>query len=136
MLLGLLRPDAGEARLLCDRVNIIRAGRAVESGTPAELRHLTRTSIGVQTARPVTGLGALLGVHDLRADGDRARSDVDTDHLDEAVRHLTGFGLRTLTSRPPTLEELFLRHYGDELAEERKLSEGRLNGAGPGGGRS
>ncbi|MFF4507357.1 ATP-binding cassette domain-containing protein [Streptomyces sp. NPDC001401] len=125
-----------EVEALCDRVNIIRSGQTVESGTLAELRHLTRTSIDVHTGRPVTGLDALPGVHDLRADGDRARFDVDTDHLDEAVRHLTGFGIRTLTSQPPTLEELFLRHYGDELAEERKLSEGHLNGAGQRGGRS
>ena len=41
---------------------------------------------------------------------------MDTDRLDDAVRHLTDFGIRTLTSQPPTLEELFLRHYGDESA--------------------
>jgi ABC-2 type transport system ATP-binding protein len=124
-----------EVETLCDRVNIIRAGRTVESGTLAELRHLTRTSIDVHTARPANGLDALPGVHDLRADGDRARFDVDTDRLDEAVRHLTAFGIRTLTSQPPTLEELFLRHYGDELAEERRLSDGHLNGSGPSGDR-
>jgi ABC-2 type transport system ATP-binding protein len=44
--------------------------------------------------------------------------DVDTDHLDELVRHLAQFGIRSLTSHPPTLEELFLRHYGDELAAD------------------
>ncbi|MFR0354579.1 ABC transporter ATP-binding protein [Streptomyces sediminimaris] len=124
-----------EVEALCDRVDIIRAGRTVESGTLAELRHLTRTSVDVHTARPATGLGALPGVHGLRTEGDRARFDVDTDHLDEAVRHLTGFGIRTLTSRPPTLEELFLRHYGDELAGERRMSDGHLGAAGHHGGR-
>ncbi|MFI8536537.1 ATP-binding cassette domain-containing protein [Streptomyces aquilus] len=119
-----------EVETLCDRVDIIRSGRTVESGSLAELRHLTRTSIDVSTTRPLTGLRELPGVHDVRADGDRARFDVDTDRLDEAVRHLTGFGIRTLTSRPPTLEELFLRHYGDEPAEERKPADGHLNGAG------
>ena len=48
----------------------------------------------------------------------RATFDVDTVNLDEAVRHLTRFGIRSLTSRPPTLEELFLRHYGDEIEHE------------------
>lgn len=103
-----------EVEALCDRVSIIRAGRTVESGTLAELRHLTRTAIDVETVRTVTGLEALPGVHDLRSENHRARFDVDTDHLDDVVRHLTGFGLRTLASQPPTLEELFLRHYGDD----------------------
>jgi len=118
-----------EVEALCDRVNIIRNGRTVESGTLAELRHLTRTSIDVQTARPPVGIDMLPGVHDLRVDGDRARFDVDTDRLDDAVRHLSTLGIRSLTSQPPTLEELFLRHYSDELAEERKLSDGHRHAA-------
>jgi ABC-2 type transport system ATP-binding protein len=105
-----------EVEALCDRVTIIRAGRAVESGTLADLRHLTRTSIVAETERPPAGLAALAGVHDLHVQGDRARFDVDTSHLDEALRRLTQFGVRSLTSRPPTLEELFLRHYGDDIA--------------------
>jgi ABC-2 type transport system ATP-binding protein len=113
-----------EVEALGDRVTIIRAGRAVETGTLAELRHLTRTSIVAETERPPTGLAALAGVHDLHVQGVRARFDVDTSHLDEALRRLTAFGVRSLTSQPPTLEELFLRHYGDDLA-----SAG--NGAGP-----
>ncbi|CAM5573708.1 ABC transporter ATP-binding protein [Streptomyces aurantiogriseus] len=123
-----------EVETLCDRVNIIRAGRTVESGTLAELRHLTRTSVDVQTVRPPAGLETLPGVHAVRADDHRARFDVDTDHLDGAVRHLTAFGIRALTSQPPTLEELFLRHYGDELAGERRMTDGHLNGARANGG--
>ncbi|MFI7413454.1 ATP-binding cassette domain-containing protein [Streptomyces sp. NPDC049627] len=103
-----------EVEALCDRVSIIRAGRTVESGTLAGLRHLTRTSIDVETVRPPSGLGVLAGVHDLRVENHRARFDVDTDRLDEAVHRLADFGIRTLTSRPPTLEELFLRHYDAE----------------------
>jgi ABC-2 type transport system ATP-binding protein len=106
-----------EVEALCDRVTIIRAGRAVESGTLSDLRHLTRTSIVAETERPPAGLAALAGVHDLHVQGDRARFDVDTSHLDEALRRLTQFGVRSLTSQPPTLEELFLRHYGDDLAK-------------------
>jgi ABC-2 type transport system ATP-binding protein len=106
-----------QVEALCDRVTIIRAGRTVESGTLTEMRHLTRTSIAVETERPLTGLDSLPGVHNLEADTTRATFDVDTAQLDHAVTHLAGFGVRSLTSQPPTLEELFLRHYGDELAE-------------------
>jgi polyether ionophore transport system ATP-binding protein len=105
-----------EVEALGDRVTIIRAGRAVETGTLADLRHLTRTSIVAETEREPTGLAALAGVHDLHVQGVRARFDVDTSHLDEALRRLTAFGVRSLTSQPPTLEELFLRRYGDDLA--------------------
>jgi polyether ionophore transport system ATP-binding protein len=106
-----------EVEALCDRVSIIRGGRTVESGTLAELRHLTRTSIAVESERPVVGLENLPGVHDPHVDGLRARFDVETAQLDSALKFLTTFGVRSLTSQPPTLEELFLRHYCDELAQ-------------------
>src|SRR5829696_3027030 len=99
-----------EVEALCDRVSIIRLGRTVESGTLGELRHLTRTSISVETAQPVTGIDALPGVHDVVMDHTTARFDVDTQHLDEVVRRLSALGVRSLTSSPPTLEEMFLRH--------------------------
>jgi ABC-2 type transport system ATP-binding protein len=104
-----------EAEALCDRVSIIRKGRTVQTGTLADLRSLTRTSIRAETRHPAAGLAGLPGVHHLRTDGDRVTFDVDTAHLDDAVRHLTDAGLRTLVSAPPTLEELFLRQYGDEV---------------------
>jgi ABC-2 type transport system ATP-binding protein len=105
-----------QVEALCDRVTIIRAGRTVERGALAELRHLTRTAISVETERPATGLDDLPGVHNVVVDGVRAKFDVETAQLDGALKHLSGFGIRTLTSQPPTLEELFLRHYGDEIA--------------------
>jgi ABC-2 type transport system ATP-binding protein len=100
---------------LCDRVSIIRLGKVVESGTLSQLRHLTRTTIEAETDRPATGLDRLPGVHHLEAEDGRVRFAVDGANLDEAVRTLSGFGIRSLTSHPPTLEELMLRHYGDEL---------------------
>ncbi|NIK59118.1 ABC transporter ATP-binding protein [Kribbella shirazensis] len=100
-----------EVEALCDRVSIIRLGKTVESGTLTELRHLTRTSISVETTLPLDGITSLPGVHDLAVDGNRAMFDVDTAHLGEAMRHLSALGVRSLTSTPPTLEELFLRHY-------------------------
>lgn len=106
-----------EVEALCDRVSIIRAGAVVESGTLAELRHLTRTSISVETTRAPTGLESLEGLHDLVVEGKRARFEVDSVRLGDALARLGGFGIESLTSQPPTLEELFLRHYGDELAK-------------------
>ncbi|GAA5063322.1 ABC-2 type transport system ATP-binding protein [Thermocatellispora tengchongensis] len=97
---------------LADRVTIIRSGRTVESGTLERLRHLTRTTIVATTAAPVTGLDRLPGVHDPAGHGEGVRFSVDSEHLDAAVRHLTTFGIRSLISHPPTLEELMLRHYG------------------------
>ena len=100
-----------EVEALCDRVTIIRQGRAVETGTLAEMRHLTRTSIQVDLAGPVNGLESLPGVHDLQTHNGTVRFDVDTAALDAVMRQLSTVGIRSLTSQPPTLEELFLRHY-------------------------
>ena len=110
-----------EVESLCDRVSIIRLGRTVQSGTLAELRHLTRTTISVETVRPVDGLGDLPGVHDLVRQDGRVRFDVDSTALDDVVRHLSGAGVRALTSTPPTLEELFLRHYGETVPQPESV---------------
>ncbi|MDV3221290.1 ABC transporter ATP-binding protein [Intrasporangium sp.] len=101
---------------LCDRVSIIRLGKVVETGTLLDLRHLTRTTIEADTREVPIGLDRLQGVHDVSVSGNRVRLSVDGDHLDAAVRHLSSLGLGSLVSQPPTLEELMLRHYGDELS--------------------
>lgn len=98
---------------LCDRVSIVRLGKVVQSGTLQEMRHLTRTTVEAETERPATGLEELTGVHDVRRDDGRVRFAVDGAQLDAAIRRLTECGIRSLTSHPPTLEELMLRHYGD-----------------------
>ncbi|MEV7025414.1 ABC transporter ATP-binding protein [Kitasatospora sp. NPDC093558] len=118
-----------EVEKLGDRVSIIRRGRVVQSGTLGELRHLTRTTVEAETLRPVTGLDALPGVHGVRTDGARVRFAVDGGELDAAVRRLSEAGLRSLVSHPPTLEELMLRHYGDELATEHLDAPGADAGA-------
>jgi ABC-2 type transport system ATP-binding protein len=105
-----------EVEALCDRVTIIRAGRTVESGALADLRHLTRTSIDAELAGAPPALAGLAGVHDLDITGDRVRCQVDSDALAEVLRLLTTAGVRSLVSQPPTLEELFLMHYGPEEA--------------------
>jgi ABC-2 type transport system ATP-binding protein len=98
-------------------VSIIRSGRCVESGTLGELRHLTRTSVTAELASPPEALAEMPGVHGLWLDGNRAMFEVDTVELDRVVGVLHRAGIVSLTSQPPTLEELFLRHYGDELEE-------------------
>jgi ABC-2 type transport system ATP-binding protein len=103
-----------EAEKLCDRLSIIREGRVVETGTLAEMRHLTRTLVHADLERPAAGLDKLPGVHDLQVngtDGTRVSCQVDTAELGSFLRHLSDYGIRDLVSQPPTLEELFLRHY-------------------------
>jgi ABC-2 type transport system ATP-binding protein len=102
-----------EAEALSDRVTIIRDGRTVESGTLAEMRHLTREIIDAELAGPVS-LAGLPGVHDLESDGLRVRCEVDHSVLNDVLARLTTAGVRSLTCRPPTLEELFLSHYSTE----------------------
>lgn len=107
-----------EVEALCERVSIIREGRIVESGTLAELRHLRRTTISAELARPPDSLAGVAGVHDLQVNGVQVRCQVDNDALDEVLLSLTRFGVRGLDCHPPSLEELFLRHYGEPTVED------------------
>jgi ABC-2 type transport system ATP-binding protein len=100
---------------LCDQISIIRSGKVVESGTLAEMRHLTRTTIEADTSQAPIGLEGIPGVHSVEVEALRVRFAVDGAHLDGAIRQLNQFGIRSLVSHPPTLEELMLRHYGDEV---------------------
>jgi ABC-2 type transport system ATP-binding protein len=104
-----------EAEALCDRISIIRAGRIVQTGTLAELRQLTRTTVVVSTQQPADGLAGVPGVlHVAHVDG-KVHFDVDTDHLDEAMDYLAPLRVTSLVSHPPTLEELFLRQFGETV---------------------
>jgi ABC-2 type transport system ATP-binding protein len=105
-----------EVEALCDKVSIIREGEIIESGTFADLRHLTRTSITVDTLKPLIGLEELPGVHNLNVEGTHAHFSVDAEKIDVVLKYLTQFGIQSLLSAPPTLEELFLRYYGEEYA--------------------
>ena len=104
-----------EAEALSDRVTIIRDGRAVETGTLAEMRHLTRDFVDAELAGPIS-LDGVPGVHDLVVQGTHVRCEVDHAALNDVLARLTEAGVRSLTCRPPTLEELFLRHYSTERA--------------------
>lgn len=100
-----------EAEALCDRLTIIREGRVVESGTLGDLRHLTRTSVRVETAKPVTGLDRLEGLYNLQVRGTRTSFEVQSHKIDTALKHILRFDIKELVSSPPSLEELFLKHY-------------------------
>ena len=104
-----------EVEQLCERVTIVRAGKAVESGSLTDLRHLTRTSFHVATAATAQQVAALPGVHELHEEADRLVFDVDTDAMTPVLAVLTSAGVTALTVTPPSLEELFLRHYGDRV---------------------
>jgi ABC-2 type transport system ATP-binding protein len=107
-----------EVEALCDRVTIIRAGRTVESGSLDEMRHLSHTSIEAELTGEPGDLGRITGISDLSIEDHTLHCQVDSAHLGELIRALGDTGVRTLVSKPPTLEELFLRHYslGDEQA--------------------
>jgi len=105
-----------EVEELCDTVTIIRQGKAVQSGTLAELRHLTRARVSTVVAGPTDALAALDGVHDLATADGHVTFHVDNDALPQVTRALADLAPTALTITPPSLEELFLREYGDELA--------------------
>jgi ABC-2 type transport system ATP-binding protein len=100
-----------EVEKLCDTVTIIRQGRTVESGVLADLRHLQRATITVSLDGSPAALAQLPGVHDLTADGSRVNFSVDDTALSSVLETLGKLGPRGLVSEPPSLEELFLRHY-------------------------
>lgn len=115
-----------EVEALCDRVSIIREGEIIETGTFEELRHLTRTSITVDTMQPILGLVELPGVHNYSMKGNHAHFSVDAEKIDAVLKYLTQFGIKSILSAPPTLDELFLRYYSDEyvtMAEEKTVGE-------------
>ncbi len=106
-----------EVEKVCDTVTIIRAGHAVESGTLAQLRHLTRSRVAARVRGDATGIPGLPGVHDATLDAidgtTSAAFDVDDDVIGTVLSHLTGLDVTAMTVTPPSLEDLFLRHYGD-----------------------
>ncbi|MFO6494624.1 MULTISPECIES: ABC transporter ATP-binding protein [Bacillus] len=100
-----------EVEKLCDRVSIIRQGKIIESGTLSELRHLTRTQMLVETKQPITGLHELQGIHEIEERELVTSFQVDSEKMDDVMKHISQFGIVRLESAPPTLEDLFMRHY-------------------------
>lgn len=105
-----------EVEQLADRVSIIRAGRIVDGGTLDSLRHLTRTEVSfTQDSTDITALASLSQVHDLTVAEGRVKFGADSDSVHEVLPLLGSMGVRGLLVAPPSLEELFLRHYGDQV---------------------
>lgn len=104
-----------EVEALCDRVTIIREGRTVQSGTLDELRHLHRTTVKAHVEHPATK-SMFKVVHNLEITdkGRHVQLEVDSHRLDATLEVLTKLNVRSLTSHPPTLEELFLSHYDND----------------------
>ncbi|CDQ41183.1 MULTISPECIES: ABC transporter ATP-binding protein [Virgibacillus] len=100
-----------EVEKLCDRVGIIRQGKIIESGSLSEMRHLTRTNLLVETKQDIVALSEVEGVHAIEREGNEISFQVDTEKLDDVIRYISKFGLVKLQSAPPTLEDLFMRHY-------------------------
>ncbi|WP_404451493.1 ABC transporter ATP-binding protein [Virgibacillus necropolis] len=100
-----------EVEKLCDRVGIIRQGKIIETGSLSELRHLTRTNLVVETKQPITSFSKLKGVHNVEEKDQLLSFQVDMEELDAVIKHVSQFGIVKLESAPPTLEDLFMRHY-------------------------
>ncbi|NLM38133.1 MAG: ABC transporter ATP-binding protein [Firmicutes bacterium] len=109
-----------EVESLCDRVSIIRQGQIVETGALHELRHLTRTTVSVTTEQEAKGLSAVPGIYDVVQDGRKYRFSADAHGMTEILRFLLPLGIKDLRVEPPSLEELFMRHYGDDLRDEEE----------------
>jgi ABC-2 type transport system ATP-binding protein len=108
-----------ETEALCQRVTIIRAGRTVESGTLESMRHLSRTSIRAEMIGDPGDISRIRGVEDVSVEGRTLRAQVDGASIGEVIKLLGDAGVRSLVSQPPTLEDLFLRHYGVDEPSER-----------------
>lgn len=100
-----------EVERLADKIVIIRQGEIVESGSLDEMRHLTRSVITLESDKDLTPLATMEGVHDFSQEKDQAEFSVDHEHLNEVLRTAATIGIRNIQSAPPTLEDLFIRHY-------------------------
>jgi ABC-2 type transport system ATP-binding protein len=100
-----------EVEKLCDRVSIIRQGKIIETGTLSELRHLTRTQMLVETKQPIIGLNKIKGIYDIQENEQGLSFQTDSEQIDTVIKHINQFGILKFESSPPTLEDLFMRHY-------------------------
>ena len=108
-----------QVEVLSDRLSIIRDGRIVETGTLSELRHMTRTTMEIETTRSAGHLAELAGVHDFRTEGERTVFEVDGEHVEQMVSEISPLGVRSLVAHPPTLAQLLMRYYDTRQAGEQ-----------------
>lgn len=100
-----------EVEKLCDKISIIREGKIVETGTLEELRHLTRTNIILKTKKPIANLSQQKGVNNLRENDDYYHFQVEAAELSNILKYISDYGVVSLVSSPPNLEDLFMHHY-------------------------
>jgi ABC-2 type transport system ATP-binding protein len=103
-----------EVERLADKVVIIRQGKVVEQGTLSELRHLTRSAVTIETEKDVHVLASVQGVHDFVQKGTEAKFSVDNEAMNTVLAEAVQLGVKKFESVPPTLEDLFMRHYEAE----------------------
>lgn len=113
-----------EVEALCDEITIIREGKTVENGTLDELRHLHRTVIEASSNQPILGLDTIKGVYNLQQSNTKIRLEVDAHHLNQVLSMLSNANINSLRSQPPSLEDLFLRHY-DEAPKNTSQPSGQ-----------
>lgn len=100
-----------EVERLADKVVIIRQGKVVETGTLDELRHLTRTIVTLETEGDIAQLKNVVGVYDFQHKDNQATFSADTQYLNDILLAATKLGVKKFEAVPPTLEDLFMRHY-------------------------
>jgi ABC-2 type transport system ATP-binding protein len=103
-----------EVEKLCDQISIIKDGRIVEQGTLSELRYMKSTTISAECSGNMDGLKTIPGVHGFQVEGGRLHLSVENTQLGPVLQYLAQSGVTALQSAPPTLEELFIRHYSDK----------------------
>lgn len=105
-----------QVEALADRVSIVKSGRIVETGSLSEMRHMTRTTIVAETMQPAESMANAPGVHNLQTTGEKVSFEVDGDQVGAAMSALAGLGITSVVAHPPTLEQMLIRYYGDEIA--------------------
>lgn len=101
-----------EVERLCDRISIIREGKIVEAGTLSELRYLTNVTMTVDTIKPIDRPELIKGISGIVKHEKGLSFQVESAELNNVVATISKFGIIKLESAPPTLEDLFMRHYG------------------------
>jgi ABC-2 type transport system ATP-binding protein len=100
-----------EVEALCDRIGILREGGLIEVGTLDELRHLSAVTVDITFEGEPLDLGIVPGVTGIEVHGHRIRCQV-SGSMEPLLDAIAGAGVQELLSREPSLEELFLVHYG------------------------
>ena len=106
-----------EVEALCDRIGILRAGELVEMGTMAEMRHFSALTVEATFERIAPDVTQLAGVSMVEVQGSRLRCQV-RGPIEPLLQVFSQAGVIELLSREPSLEELFLSHYGTATVED------------------